>query len=268
MYLEELIIRQWHYTRLAFKLGHVAGGTTSTLILMGLTMFILLKGRSLWRDSAVKLRIDGAGSNSIAIATRTEIEVLREIFLEHEYRLPSSKRPMTIVDLGAHIGLASRYLLARFPNSRVIAVEADPGLIDRLKFNLRGTGSQVINAAVGASSSPRKLYRSPDTWSNSLRKVRPWQTPVVVPGITFEDVLKRSGIDHVDLLKIDIEGAECEAFFGGVPDCVDTVIGEVHEVDGCESAECLDRLVGDRDVTVRRSGGGRMTFVATSSTKR
>ena len=60
-----------------------------------------------------------------------------------------------------------------------------------------------------------------------------------VQGISIEDLMRDHGFSHVDLFKIDIEGAERNLFDGPVPwvDCVDLFMIELHDrfVNGCTS---------------------------------
>ncbi|MFY9265800.1 MAG: FkbM family methyltransferase [Solirubrobacterales bacterium] len=263
MGIEALLGKQWYYTRLAHRLAGLGSGTRSVTMLAALSVFILIKGHSPWRDRPWKLNIHvGGRAFDVWLATRTELEVVREIFLEHEYAIAGDRRPMTILDLGAHIGLASIYMTTRFPNARIIAIEADPQLIPRLKANVHGLPVEVIHAAVSRRGGKRNFYRGDETWSNSIEPTRHGQQVVEVPAITVDQILDRCGVDRVDLMKIDVEGAEWEVFAGGVPSRVDAVIGEVHRNGGRAPGELLDQLAPAMRVSTRRTGANRVTFVA------
>jgi predicted O-methyltransferase YrrM len=72
----------------------------------------------------------------VGLETRTELDTLYEIGIEDEYR-PAHRIPATtIVDLGASVGLVTLRLLSSHPDATVLAVEADPALLPRLRANV------------------------------------------------------------------------------------------------------------------------------------
>ncbi|MBE2320237.1 FkbM family methyltransferase [Solirubrobacter sp. CPCC 204708] len=139
----------------------------------------------------------------------------------------------TIVDLGANTGLAARWLLGRFPGARIAAVEPEDGNLSVLRRNLEpiGSAAHVVGACIGAT--PRRVvmvgaredgFRMSDDSDGT--------TDVV----TMEHVLETLEADRVDLLKVDIEGAEEELF--------DHCGGWIHRV-GVVSVECHHPFTAD-----------------------
>jgi FkbM family methyltransferase len=137
----------------------------------------------------VNVRIGGTAF-PLSIGAHTDLEVLYEIVVHGEYNdLPCTNAKVS-VDLGAHIGLATLRLLAANPDATILAVEADPYLIDQLRENVAGLPVTVVNAAVSARSGPHTFYRSDVfSWANSLHRTRLQQVPVTVGGATFSDLL-------------------------------------------------------------------------------
>jgi FkbM family methyltransferase len=126
----------------------------------------------------------------------------------------------TIIDLGANIGLASLYLANAYPSARIFAVEPNRGNFELLKANLKDLireGRCVpLQAAVWSvrralTVDPRWL---PDAYNGYRLLERPPYQDVAdqVQGFTMEDILASSEFQQVDLLKVDIEGAEIELF--------------------------------------------------------
>jgi FkbM family methyltransferase len=257
--------RQWRYAKLGWQLRPFAADRRSRLVLLGFASTVLIKQRSPWRDAPVRFRVRLHGRPfPIALAGRTEVDVLHEVATSDEYGPTDTVPARTIVDLGAHVGLATLRLLAAHPDAHVLAVEADPELIPRLRENVRELPVKVVHAAVGGESGTRTLYRASDvTWGNSLRRVLPSQVPVTVPAATLDDVLEREGIDTVDLLKIDIEGGEWEVFDDGVPDCVTAVVGELHAIDGRPASDLLDRMRPGLEIREGRVDDYRTVFMGT-----
>ena len=217
------------------------------------------------RPAPARVRIRLGGRTFVVrLRDRVELAVLNEIAIEDEYGVTDSLRPDTIVDLGAHVGLATLRLLAAHPAARVVAVEADPRLVERLRDNVGGLGVTVVHAAIGAHDGPRRFYRSEgSSWSNSLTRGLASQEEIVVPSITLAELCKRQGIASVDLLKVDIEGGEWELLADGIPETVGSIVAEVHACDGRRPRELMDRVTAQMDVRVIRESDQLLVFSAT-----
>lgn len=122
-----------------------------------------------------------------------------------------------IVDLGAHIGQFSKFFSEKFPYSKIILVEANPNLVKDIELNLKNKKNiEIINAAIGNDSKEYiEFYLSEDFECSSLNKnfrdkfgVNKKQNKVEVKMITLNDLLSTFNLKRIDLLKIDIEGAE------------------------------------------------------------
>ena len=137
-----------------------------------------------------------------------DLETIHEVWVEEIYRFPTTIAPEVIVDLGAHIGLASLWMAKHYGSTTIIAVEANPENADLARRNLEEnavTGS-VINAAIAAEAGDG--YFADLTQSNVGRLS---DTGRPVKRITMEDVLRLVPAGKsIDLLKIDIEGGEVD----------------------------------------------------------
>ena len=257
-------MRELRYLRMGLRLGRLAADRRSRVRLGWLGATVLLKQRTRWRhrEQRVRVRIHGR-TFTLHLAARTDLEVLGEIALEDEYGATDDVQAQTIVDLGAHIGLATLRLLAQRPGAHVVAVEADPRLVGRLRRNVASLPVTVVHAAVAGTSGSRTLYRSDDSaWGNALRRTLPWQQGIDVPALSLEDLFDQLALVHVDLLKVDVEGAEWELFADGVPACVAAVAGEVHAYEGSHPVELLARIEQQMELTTGRVDAERAVFVA------
>jgi FkbM family methyltransferase len=157
----------------------------------------------------------------------------------------------TVVDLGANIGLASLYFANSFPACRVMAVEPNPTTYALLETNLSSliaTGRcRVAKLAVWSHEAALAADNNvePDHYSAFATKEASKGSDNNIEGVTMETLLSQSGFSVVDLLKVDIEGAEVELFKGRV-DWLKRINAIAIEFHGDSRSVCkFDQLMSD-----------------------
>ena len=147
-----------------------------------------------------------------------DLFVLYEILLNNSYYVPETVLPpedvRVIVDCGGNIGITALYLATRYPNAIIYSVEPHPDTFATLK---RNTASQsriipVHAAVVGKATATARLTVRNPAWGNRLTQRGPG---LEVPAITICQLIERYRLSHIDLLKVDIEGAEEMVFAHG-----------------------------------------------------
>jgi len=135
--------------------------------------------------------------------------LLARTFVRQDYRLEATG-VRRILDLGANIGMATVYLSRLFPQAEIASVEPAPRNVPLLKraIALNGIRAKVFEAAVGAEPGTVDLYLSAHPECNSVYPVEGSSTVVSVPAISVPQIMREMGWDTIDVLKIDIEGAE------------------------------------------------------------
>jgi FkbM family methyltransferase len=156
------------------------------------------------------------------------LSALDEIYGDGIYGFESANKSPVIVDIGANIGVSVNYFLDRYPGARIYAYEADPAIFSCLKHNLadRADRVELFNQAVWHENTSLRFAqegadggRLSDTGG------------IDVQAVDVRDVLAGK---QIDLLKIDIEGAE-EAVLpacAGSLDNVERVFLEYHSKPG------------------------------------
>lgn len=148
----------------------------------------------------------------IPIRDREDLATVVVVMLRQDYGRVAPGA--IVVDIGANIGVFSLWACL-CGASKVIAVEPEPRNIDDLKQTctrfIKDGLVTVEESAVGASISMRKLaLRGSQTHSLNGSIDGP---SVEVACLSIESLFDRHGLDRIDLLKMDIEGGEYEAFY-------------------------------------------------------
>jgi FkbM family methyltransferase len=172
----------------------------------------------------------GDTQRSLLVADRSELETLREVFVRGEYDVPELAGARTIVDVGSNVGISVLYFRQRFPAARIVAVEPDPGAFGRLVQNTAGLAAiELVNAALAESEGQATLYTGGESWAASLVPGPDRKTRQAVRTTTLEGLTRELSIDGIDLLKLDIEGAEVPVLLSArVLDRVRLLVFEYH----------------------------------------
>ena len=148
-------------------------------------------------------------------------------FCGNDYRVrPDS---LLIVDLGANIGAFSIAAAEAAPDARILAVEPVAPTRSRLRQHLADNGIDarvhVRDYAVAGAEGSGHMVQGGGWGNASMRLASAAEEPGAgdaVRCITLDealrDALSATGLDAIDLLKMDIEGAEHDLFRDG-PSC-------------------------------------------------
>jgi FkbM family methyltransferase len=124
------------------------------------------------------------------------------------------------IDIGANIGVWSLLAAERQPDVRIHAFEPVPDVAAQCRrhLTLNGLEMVVLNvAAVAAEDGDAAFYaiRTDNTGASSLIRRRVPADEITVPVITLDSYVERARLDRVDVVKVDVEGAERLVFIGG-----------------------------------------------------
>ena len=126
--------------------------------------------------------------------------------------LPVSIKPKVIVDGGAYTGLSTVYFAKKYPKAKIIAIEPEESNFNILKLNTHKFKNVIpIRAAIWKEKTYLELlYSEQGYWATTAREVKN-KTIKSVRAITVVDIIKDNN-DQIDILKLDVEGAEKEIF--------------------------------------------------------
>ncbi len=181
--------------------------------------FINNRGFTVVKD-AIEFKYIAVEQNVIGIRKNTsDFLVFKQVFIDKEYDPVLSyfrnnqATPQFVIDAGANIGLTTIFIKNNFPDAKVVCIEPDKSNFSMLENNLANfiqnqsvflenaglMGRLNLNLGIGES------FRGGGAWAK--------QTIISdqesdIKSTTIPELLDKYGELKIDLLKIDIEGAE------------------------------------------------------------
>jgi FkbM family methyltransferase len=185
-----------------------------------------------------------------------------------------------VMEFGAYRGEDTVHLRRTFPNAQLYSFEPDPRNVGEMRRNGSADQTTLVEAAVsdrdGSASfhlssaelsiAPQWVSDAEYSGSSSLKRplgtsdVHPWlrfDATVVVPTLTLDTFVRERGIEHIDFIWADVQGAEDLMIAGGkaalshasllYTECTET--SEYEGQIGLE--EILERLPGPWEVIQR-----------------
>ena len=173
------------------------------------------------------LRLRSPFRQAVALREKgSDYSIFCEVFVDEAYAcvVEHLTECETMIDLGANAGYASLYLGTHFPRCKLFVVEPHPDNYSLLTRNLEewiGSGRcRTLQAAVwgcetrlvgqgkiGADDFSGFTVSAPNAESAGAAEIR---------ALTIDQIIDAAGFDKIDLLKVDIEGAEAELFRGDI----------------------------------------------------
>jgi len=193
--------------------------------------------RQLWSRDGERRAIDiPALQHPVAVRSGTaDASTLEKIFVWDEYDLAYPDSIRTIIDAGANIGLSAVFFATRFPDAKIVAVEPEANNFALLQQNASPYPQVTPLRAALWSEDTNLTLTNPSDRVDSYRFAAS-AGEHSVQAFSVPSLLDRFGMPAVDVLKIDIEGAESQVFAGN-PAWVDRVRMFIVELHGDEARE-------------------------------
>ncbi len=190
-------------------------------------------------------------SQAVRHGTRTPLGDIRTL-------LPAP--PGVVFDVGANIGYVANDFHKAWPDAQVFCFEPTPQTYAHLVDNVGSEqGVRCYQLAVSDSDGTATFRVDNKTHgggSNSLlghseefglnARADRFQG-IEVPTVRLDSFCSENGVDHIDLLKLDIEGAEPMALHGAggllESSAIDVILSEVRLVPGHEGGVLMHELV-------------------------
>lgn len=163
------------------------------------------------------------------------------------------KKSPVILEIGAHTGTDTQLFIKHYPKAIVYCFEPDPRNVKELnKLNklLNSKLNIVVAAAYSETRDALPFYQAHAPDSSSLKGSHPHvenASIIKVKALALDDWARKNIVSHVDLLWIDVQGAEREVLTGASnllknTDYIFIEYGEIEYEGGMTRAETIETL--------------------------
>jgi FkbM family methyltransferase len=151
----------------------------------------------------------------------SDIEVFDQIIISEEFEPFVAKnrneKIKIIIDAGANIGLSSIYFSIHYPEAKIFAIEPERENFRIMKRNFHNVWNFVLIMKAVWNNDETLFIKDRGTgnWGFSTSAKREDPKGVEIEGLSINSIIRRYKMDKIDILKLDIEGAEKELFEKG-----------------------------------------------------
>jgi FkbM family methyltransferase len=194
-------------------------------------------------------RAKGRVDELIRYNTKNEMDDMDDIF-NH-----LGRKPTVIFDCGANIGFVTHQFNKKFHNATIYAFEPNPLVFSKLATHYKGNEKVIaINAGIGSESGKMIFYVNKNSGTSSFLPPTEFHmnniasrtvTPEEVAILKIDDVIQKHQINHIDILKLDIEGFEIEAMKGitNLKEKVSFIYAEVNLIPTYQGQPLIDEVI-------------------------
>ena len=196
-------------------------------------------------DSLVSIAVPRLPHPVMLRAGTSDVGVFDQVFRQRQADFRVDGEPRFIVDAGANTGFTAARFATRFPRARILALEIDHSNFSLLQRNTRHY-SNVEPVLKGLWSHRTRIrVDNPDaeSWAFQASEVKDANAGSI-EALGVADVMADYGLPRIDLLKIDIEGAEHEVFSAGIDAWIDRVALIAVETHDRMRPGCTDAIRG------------------------
>lgn len=152
----------------------------------------------------------------------TDPIVFREVIMKEQYMSLCIDNAKNIIDAGGNVGYTAVYLASKYPEAKIVTIEPDNQNYDILLENIKDYPNIIpVRAALwgypknmvvckdnGLGEWGRQTFEYTDNNQNGLEDT--------VKSVTVSQLMSAFDMPIIDILKIDIEGAEKNVFSSGI----------------------------------------------------
>lgn len=191
----------------------------------------------------VSIKFPGLKHRLFLRSGTSDFRLFRNIFINGEYDIDLPFTPKTIIDGGGNIGMAAIIFANRYPNAKIVTVEPEDSNFEILKKNVSAYKNiKPIKAGIWRNSSYLHI-RNPGSgkWAFIIEE-SDIPDEKSIKGFSIEDIIRESGWQNADLVKLDIEGSEKEVFENNPGTWLNSAKGLIIELHNWIKPHCSDAV--------------------------
>lgn len=121
-----------------------------------------------------------------------------------------------VIDIGANIGELSMSIEQKFPNQKFLIIEPSSEEMAAAKRNLNGAQAHFSTNALWKVNATLRFYHANKTGDSSLLPKNLSAPSELIEAQTLDSIVETLGMDRINLLKLEAEGAEPEILDGAI----------------------------------------------------
>lgn len=230
--------------------------------LYGGLVFLL---KSLTAGSLIEFPFHKIGTKIYLRKKSSDVDTFYQNIIYQQYRLKNIPfSPRVIIDAGANIGLSALYFSSQFPSGKIYALEPFKENYDLLVKNTK-QHSQIVPLHTALWRESKSLAVSDaggGFWGVQVRESELQQNEGI-KSVSIESLMRQFNIDEIDILKMDIEGAEREVFSANYEywlPRVKILIIELHDFIYRDSSKTVFKALCNYDFTLSIKGSENLIF--------
>ena len=215
---------------------------------MWVAVWLPLRGR---RGGPARVTLTKGGRRfTLLLRSPADLATVGEVLVDDLYDVADVDDARVIVDLGSHIGTSIVFFRQRHPGAEIHGFEPDPESFGALQANVGALEGVTIDPrAVAAGRGEAVFHSSANSLASSL--VAGDGQAVRVRTVGLDGIIEELALDRIDLLKLDVEGAEYDVLANATRlGVVRAIAGELHPGLVPVAPEAFFALLGDFDVHV------------------
>ncbi len=176
--------------------------------LLGITQYFNLKRKLKSKVQYIELKVKGYSGLIYLRPNTSDYKIFKQIFIEEEYNVSFPLEVNTIVDAGSNCGYSIVYFKNKFKDAKLIAIEPDASNIEIINKNTSHYSNiELIQGGVWHKNTDLNiLNKNAGKWA--FRVIEAEKGHGEFKGYSLGSIIETYNLNTIDVLKIDIEGAE------------------------------------------------------------